>query len=155
MKAAGRSVKAISKAVGHPIHPTYVRLHKLGLGRESGKRKGVFWTSEETKKLISMWKQGISFEEIARVLGRSHFSVQKQYQKLVWQRRIGKKTISGVEKEIEKLKIKLKELEKRKSKEDENAKEAIDTLRDYGFFVLAFRVPRPIRKLWRNFNEVC
>ena len=157
MHYSARSCAEIAKAVGHPINSVYMRKMRLGIGKtykkHPAKKTGEYWTSQETKLLISMWKRGKDYEAIASRIGRSVFSVEKQYQKLAWQGRVGRKTASGVEHEIEKLKEKLKKLEERKSFEDENARKSLDMLRDNGYFVLAFRVPKLFRKLWREFND--
>jgi hypothetical protein len=156
MKRFERSNSEIAKAVGHTLNAVANRVSNLGIGRtykrHPAKKTGEYWTSQETNLLISMWKRGKDYEAIASRIGRSVFSVEKQYQKLAWQGRVGRKTASGVEHEIEKLKEKLKKLEERKSFEDENSQKSIDTLRDNGYFVLAFRVPRFVRKAFGGFQ---
>ena len=75
----GRSVSAVTKKISHMRKDGKFPEVKKELAFDSDGRP---WTAAEEKRLIAMYKQGVSYEEIGEALGRSKGSCSNKSAKL-------------------------------------------------------------------------
>lgn len=77
--ALGQSDVEIAAELGRTVSSIHNKRRVLGLHGES---KGSKWTADEDKKLVKLYKKGLTYAEIGQLIGRSYEAVNSRLGRL-------------------------------------------------------------------------